>query len=189
MKGYDYSGAGAYFVTICTAGKELYFDNPDARAIVRSIWNTIPLHDPAVGLDEFVVMPNHVHGIVWLLGPRRGRMYPAPNLAGMYPAPTSNVTPGGNRENAEGAMHGAPTTANRTSLFVVIQNFKAAVTRKIRHQTQTYFAWQRNYYERVIRNRDELCRIRQYIHDNPLNWEMDEENPSRKKSCGGREND
>ena len=100
LKGHDYSATGAYFVTICAVGKELYFDNPDARAIAERIWNLIPSYHPSVALDAFVVMPNHVHGIVWVLGPRRGRMHPAPNLPAIS---------GRDRVRREGAIYGAPT--------------------------------------------------------------------------------
>ncbi|MBI3596710.1 MAG: hypothetical protein HY203_06115 [Nitrospirae bacterium] len=99
----------------------------------------------------------------------------------MYPAQT---TPTGQDPVYDavnlGGMHPAPTKIKRTSLPVVVQNFKAEVTRQIRSRTRTYFAWQRNYHEHVVRTEDELSRVRQYIRDNPLNWETDEENPKRK---------
>lgn len=147
LKAYDYSSPGAYFVTICTYNKSLFFENPDLAKITWEIWDTIPQHHPTVRIDEFVVMPNHVHGIMWLSNARRGRMHPA-LIKDAVSVP-------------EGIMHGAPTVTNQTSLPTIVQNFKAEVTRRIRRNTQIYFAWQRNYYERVIRNEIELNQIRQ----------------------------
>ena len=167
LKAYDYSSPGAYFVTICTYNKNLFFEDHELAKIAREVWDTIPQHHPTVHIDEFVVMPNHVHGILWLSNVRRGRMHPALSKDAV--------------SLPEGAMHGAPTVTNRRSLSTIIQNFKAEVKRRIRRNTQVYFAWQRNYYERVIRNEIELNQVRQYIQDNPLNWETDEENPKRQQ--------
>ena len=172
LKGFDYARPGAYFVTICTYKKEMYFEDSRLAQIARLVWDTIPDHHPIVRIDEFVVMPNHVHGIIWLSDGRRGRIYPA------------QITPTGQDPVYDavnlGGTHPAPTKIKRTSLPVVVQNFKAEVTRQIRNRTRTYFAWQRNYHEHVVRTEDELNRIRQYIRDNPLNWETDEENPNSK---------
>jgi putative transposase len=153
---------------MCTYRKEMYLGDSGLVKIVQQVWDTIPQHHPTVRTDEFVVMPNHVHGILWLLDVRRGRMHPAPDQGTMHASTTL------------GGIYPAPTKIKRASLHIVVQNFKAEVTRQIRRTTQIYFAWQRNYYEHVIRNEDELNRIRQYIRDNPLNWETDEENPNRK---------
>ena len=166
LKGFDYTRAGAYFVTVCTYQKQLYFEDWKLASIVRKIWNTLPDHYSTVQLDEFVVMPNHVHGLLWLSEEGRGRMYPA-----QFKGDASK----------KGTIHGAPTitSGKSTPLFVIVQNFKGAVTRKIRRTGDTYFAWQRNYYEHVIRDEDELNRTREYIQNNPLNWESDDENPVR----------
>ena len=146
---YDYSRSGAYFVTVCTYRKELYFADSRLAKIVQEVWDQIPVHHSTVHTDKFVVMPNHIHGILWLTDGRRGRIYPARNM--------------------KGAMYGAPTKAI-TPLSVVVQNFK------VRRTSDTYFAWQRNYYEHIIRDEHELNQIRDYIKNNPLDWEMDEEN-------------
>ena len=155
---YDYSHPGAYFVTICTYKKELYFDDPRLAEIAQEVWNQIPNHHSVARTDEFVVMPNHIHGILWLTDGGRGRIYPA--------------------RNPKGAIYGAPTLAT-TLLSVVVQNFKAAVTRRVRCISNVYFAWQRNYFERIIRDENEFSRIREYIQNNPMNWNSDEENPGK----------
>ncbi|MBI5378829.1 MAG: transposase [Nitrospirae bacterium] len=103
-------------------------------------------------------------------------MYPALRRGRMYPDLSKDVV-----SIQQGAMHGAPTVMNRTSLSMIVQNYKAEVTRRIRRNTQVYFTWQRNYYERVIRNEIELNQVRQYIQGNPLNWETDEENPKKQQ--------
>jgi len=66
LRGYDYTQAGAYFVTICTRDQESFFDNPDLADVVRATWRELPNRFPTIALDAFVVMPNHVHFIVWL---------------------------------------------------------------------------------------------------------------------------
>ena len=66
LKGYDYSRPGAYFVTVCLYGREPYLDMPAVRAIVNEVWNALPQRFPTIALDEFVVMPDHVHFILWL---------------------------------------------------------------------------------------------------------------------------
>ena len=73
---YDYSHPGAYFVTVCTYRRELYFANPRLAEIAREVWDLIPIHHSTARTDEFVVLPNHIHGILWLTGDRRGRIYP-----------------------------------------------------------------------------------------------------------------
>jgi len=153
---HDYGSAGAYFVTICARGKECIFDMPELRDAVEEAWHQIPFHLPNARLDESVVMPNHVHGILWIL-----------------------------EGNVVGAQHAAPLHGRRAfavkpgSLGAIVRSFKAAAARRVNVIRRTPGAplWQRNYYERVIRNDDELSSIRQYIHVNPLKWDLDRENP------------
>jgi putative transposase len=151
LPGYDYASPGAYFVTVCAHGNGSVFDVLELRDAVEEAWRQIPLHFLNARLDEFVVMPNHVHGIVWIVG----------------------------------AQHAAPLPGTRTlavkagSLGAIVRSFKAAAARRVNEIRGTPGAavWQRNYYERVIRNEDELSSIREYIHLNPLGWELDRENP------------
>jgi len=123
----------------------------DAGVIVDAVWRAIPKHFPCVVVDEFVVMPNHVHGVLALVG--------AP-----FMAPRS--------KELEGAMNRAPTLGN------IIRTFKARVSVAIHQQTPSIRVWQRNYYEHIIRNDESLNRIRQYILDNPTRWALDRENPA-----------
>ena len=111
------------------------------------------MHFPTVGVDAFVVMPNHVHGIL-VIGEAAG------------PA----VVP----------LH-ATALRDRPSLGVIIRSFKAAVTRELRirglHGQRA--VWQSNFYDRVVRDEAELNRIREYIAQNPIAWQHDRENPER----------
>ena len=163
LRGWDYTGAGAYFVTICTQGGECLLDDPALRGIVERIWQGLPNRFPSIILDEFVVMPNHVHFVVWLNPPNDAGVGAQFNCA-----PTIGVR--------------FRMDKQRPALGQIVRTFKALVTRGI-HQLQPdiAFAWQRNYYEHIIRNERELYAIRQYIRDNPLHWAEDVENPDRRK--------
>ena len=161
LQGYDYSQAGAYFVTICTQNRQCLFGNivdgemvlNEYGSVIRTCWVEIPVHFSETKLDLFVVMPNHVHGIVWLNG--RGTACRAPTTGEQFGKPVSG------------------------SLPAMIRSFKSAVTKQINEMCNTPGAklWQRNYYEHIIRNNNELNRIREYITHNPARWDMDRENP------------
>lgn len=154
LQGYDYSRAGAYFVTVCTQNRQCLFGENvdgkmalnDAGRMIQTIWNGLPEHYHHVELDEFVVMPNHLHGIIAIVG------------AGLKPA---------------------PTPINQHGLPEIVRALKTFSARRINEMRNTPGAklWQRNYYEHIIRNDDELNRIREYIANNPSQWEMDRENP------------
>ena len=173
LPAYDYRWPGAYFVTVCTKNRECLFgDVRDGNIvpnefgrIVESSWANIPIHFPFVSLDAFVLMPNHVHGVLVLTEVER---------------------------DAVGARHALPLQREplrrfqkppAESLSSVIGSFKSASTRQINllRGTPGASVWQRNYYEYVIRNEQDLLAIRQYIRDNPVRWDQDEENPERKK--------
>jgi REP element-mobilizing transposase RayT len=151
-------------VTICTWEKEFLLGKiehgqvvlSEAGEIAQTVWSELPGRFPFVTLDEYVVMPNHVHGIVWI---RRGDRPVAPT-------PESASTPG----------------PKPKSIGSFVAGFKSAVTKQINetYKTPGQKLWQRNYYERVIRGEKELNQVRQYIVDNPAKWDTDEENPNVK---------
>ena len=166
LKGFDYASAGAYFVTICTQDKKCLFgkivdekvnQSPIGR-IAESCWQEIPQHFGHVNLDYYVVMPNHFHGILFFADHNDGRgvQLNAPTEANFY----SKISP------------------NRKTLSVVIRTFKAAVTRQCRLNGHGHFKWQRGFYDRIVRDEDELNRIREYIITNPVKWQIDKENPT-----------
>lgn len=160
LKGYDYTRPGAYFVTISThQGKPLFGDVADGvmmlneyGGIVRACWEAIPEHFPDVETDAFVVMPNHVHGVI-VIHEHSVRARHARTGAACCP-----------RTERPGVAAG--------SLGAIVRSFKSACTKHINAMRGTPGApvWHRNYYERVIRNERELNAIRQYILDNPARW-------------------
>jgi putative transposase len=158
LQGFDYSREGAYFVTVCAQNRACLFGDVDqeemrlndAGRLVRAVLNGLPDHYPHVALDAWVIMPNHVHGIVLLVG------------AGFKPAPTAT---------ADTTRHG---------LSEIVRAFKTFSARQINaiHGTPGTSVWQRNYYEHIIRDDASLNRIRQYIMENPPRWSEDPENPA-----------
>lgn len=180
LKGYDYSEAGASFVTICTQGMEYLFgdigDNEmrlnDAGTMVRDLWHKIPDHFPHTDIDEFVVMPNHVHGIIVIVGAQ-------------FIAPFDCDAINNNKNQGvmkQGAINRAPTVGE------IVRAFKARCTHAINQirNTPRRPVWQRNYYEHIIRNEEEMNRIREYIIDNPARWAEDEDNPACRGSINGK---
>lgn len=163
LNGYDYSQAGAYFVTICTHSRECVLGDVvdgkmrlnEAGNIALDCWNDLANHYKAIDLDEFVVMPNHVHGIIVIVNPGKVQGF-SPQRAGYKPATTSVGT-----------------------LPEVVRGFKTFSARRInqaRNRTGQP-VWQRNYYERVIRDEKTLAAVREYIVDNPAKWAEDRDNP------------
>ncbi len=175
LHGYDYTQPGAYFVTICTEGRACWFGEVrDGKMqlnalgeIVREEWFRTADVRPNVVLyrDEFVVMPNHVHGIIWIVEDDGAAVVGATRRV----APTTRVAP-------TAPPHG-PVSG---SVGAIIGQFKSAVTKRINAQRGTPGAplWQRNYYEHIIRDEESLNRIRQYILDNPRRWAYDRNNPA-----------
>ena len=174
LRGYDYRSQGAYFVTLCTAGRLCTLHVEEVRSAVEDAWRKISAHFPQVRTDEFVVMLNHIHGIIWILKPDED---------------DDASQPASIRHREVGAQHAAPLrmeTRQRPavlpgSLGAIVRSFKSAATKRINEirGTPGTPVWQRNYYERVIRNEAELNRVREYIHLNPLQWALDHENPHR----------
>ncbi|MTJ08208.1 transposase [Anabaena sp. UHCC 0204] len=187
LKGYDYSQQGAYFVTICTYQRNCLFGeivddemklNTNGE-ITRGSWLSIPRHFQNVGLDEFVIMPNHLHGIIIIA--EEGEALAISNdqnqqkLSSQCFAPTTPTTPT--------TPTGEKIKINGTkpqSLAAIIQNYKSVSTRQINriNKDKGNVIWQRNYHEHIIRSEEALNNIRQYIVNNPINWLDDEENPA-----------
>ena len=161
LKGYDYSQEGAYFTTICTKGRAPYFDlYPQLSRIVQSAWESLPALFPNVSLDVFVVMPNHVHGIIFV-----------------------GATLAVAQERAGVSSFGKLRTGSAPTFGTIIGSFKSLATREwlaeIRNKDLDAVGslWQRNYYEHVLRSEQELTLAREYIVNNPLTWAIDHENP------------
>ena len=171
LRGCDYAFPGAYFVTICSAGKRPVFGSisgesivlSPAGEIVRSEWIALPERFSRLVLDEFVIMPNHLHGVLAFVG----------HAGGASPSPTT-----GNTTTKPGGASPSPT------LFEVIGAFKSISTIKVNRLLgrRGVPLWQRSYYEHVVRTGEDLRNIQRYISENPLMWSLDPENPNRKSS-------
>ncbi|GAB4542868.1 MAG: transposase [Anaerolineales bacterium] len=162
LKGYDYTQAGAYFVTIVTYQRESLFGEVvngvmnlnSLGEIARREWFKTAELRPYVELyeDEFVVMPNHAHGILWM-----------------------NDGVGAERRSAPTGAADEKPHVDAGSLGAIVRAYKSAVTYAINatRQTRGMVVWQRNYYEHIVRNDADLKRIRDYIANNPLRWTED----------------
>lgn len=184
LKGYDYAQAGAYYVTLVTRNRDCLFGDivdgemhlNDIGRIVGEEWLRTAEVRPAVELDEFIVMPNHVHGIIVIADARcaMGRdTVPRRGAAPLRPYhPQHNVRP----------------NVQSNSLGAIVRSFKSATTYHINalRDTRGVSVWQRNYYEHIIRRERELDRIREYIINNPPNWVMDENNVNKRKTSHPR---
>ena len=124
--------------------------------MIQSVWDELPQHYPGVDIDAFVIMPNHVHGIL-VFENRVGAGFPCP----------------------EKTKEGAVTAPLQKTLGSVVAYFKYQSTKSINHFNGTLGSriWQRNYYEHIIRDEDDVNRIREYIVYNPIQWLMDPDNP------------
>lgn len=195
LKGYDYTQPGAYFVTIVCQHRLCLLEPDPVREMVQTWWDKLPEKFSTVVTDEFVIMPNHVHGIIVIT-------YAATETGQTHGSATDGVTDGvdvgaglvpaldGVGTN-KGAANGATTKvaptgagARRPTLGDLIGAFKSLTTnayiRGVRERGWPPFdgrLWQRNYYEHIIRDERELNATRRYIRDNPARWSEDAENP------------
>ncbi len=162
---YDYSQEGGYFITLCSQNRKCVFGEikdgvmhlSSVGGVAAQCWSEIPTHFENAELDAFVVMPNHIHGIIILELVTVGVQYIEPQRNQFQ-----KIIP--------------------KSIGSIIRSYKAAVTHQCRLGGFTDFQWQRNYYEHVIRGLDDLTRIREYTANNVLQWYYDEENPQSIKT-------
>jgi putative transposase len=176
LRGYDYSKGGVYVVTILTANREHLFGEivdaemqySDYGMIAAREWEKSAVIRAEIDLDAWIIMPNHVHGIVVLTEDEQS-IRVREQVYEMEPAAI---------EDAQGRRG----TMNK-SLSSFVQGYKAAVTTRINtlRQVRGEPVWQRNYYERIVRDADEYNRFRKYIINNPAYWERDKENRNRVK--------
>jgi len=179
LKDYDYSQAGAYYVTIDIQNRECFLGEivdyemimNEAGKMVDEQWNALLERFPNIELDVYQVMPNHFHGIIVIVG---AILVVAPDME------TKNIP-----ENGAGTR---PVPTKNPTLGNIVGAFKSITTNEYidgvdnKNWPQFYKKlWQRNYYEHVIRDEKDLNRIRDYIQSNPANWDEDEENPNYKK--------
>jgi putative transposase len=178
---WDYANNAAYFVTICTKGRECYFGEiangqmklSDIGKIAFDCWIEIPKHFPFVKLDTLVIMPNHVHGIIIIDKPIETQYFTCHqnNQNDQY----------NNKRNIETQDFASlripknkfgPQSKNLAS---IIRGFKIGVTKNAR-QIHADFSWQSRFHDRIIRDNNQFERIQTYINNNPLHWEKDKMN-------------
>jgi putative transposase len=188
FRGYDYSLPGAYFITVCFHDfKHKLFGNVvggnmvenNYGIIVRQCWNNLPAHYPHIQLNEFIIMPNHVHGIIVIrhsasVGARSSRP-DLPRSSRPISVPDMSVLSEMGRDNPVGRDNHAPTRA--PTLGTIVAYFKYQSTKQINaiRQHGIEKIWQRNYYDHIIRDDKSRYFIRQYIRNNPANWSTDSE--------------
>ncbi len=166
LAGFDYAEHGAYFITICTQGRATLFGRSagstmrlnDAGRIVERWWAELPARFPHVDIDEFVVMPNHVHGLLFIVE---------------SDAPDSAIA----ERFGKGGHTGPPLQATDAPLSRVVQWFKTMTTNAYLAGVHDHGCprvsgklWQRGYYDHIVRQEEALNDIRQYIIDNPRKW-------------------
>jgi REP element-mobilizing transposase RayT len=166
LPGYDYSRTGCYFITICSFNQEPIFGKiEDGKTVLSNIGEIvakyleeIPEHFDNVFVDEYIIMPNHIHIIITIVGVQYIEPLQIEPLQNKY----QKIIP--------------------KSIGSIVRSYKASVTRWCRENCFIKFKWQRNYFEHIIRNDEDYIRIREYIRNNPLQWELDEENSESKLS-------
>jgi putative transposase len=159
LPAYDYRQAGWYFLTICAADRAPLFGHVDRGRmilgpigeLVAATWQSIPEHHPHVQLDASVVMPNHLHGLLFI------------------PEPACGLT----------EAWAPPTAAG--GLGALVRSFKSAATRAVRLAVSAFAGpvWQSGYYEHIVRTDEGVEYVRWYIEQNPARWHLDRENHSR----------
>jgi putative transposase len=180
LAGFDYAAPGAYFVTIVVRGRECLLGEvtPDGATRLSEMgqaahaeWEALPRHFPQARLDAFILMPNHLHGIIMvdhgMANEGRGEAS-ASNRAATTNPPVADASP----LRAHGTRRG--------SLGAMVQSFKSVSTRRLNVIRGTPGApfWQRNYWEHVVRGGEDLDRIRMYMQANPAQWAADALNPT-----------
>jgi len=196
LQGYDYTQSGAYFITICAYQKECFFGQIRSGKMKLSSlgeiayyqWLQLPNRFMNIALDAFVVMPNHMHGIIVItemdnnqksggeagdIGISVGKACivspasPLPLVEIPHRQPTTNPNKPIESTRPNGTIPG--------SIGAIIQNYKSLTTRKINMllRTKNKTIWQRNYYEHIIRDDSDYDRIAEYIQNNPISWEDD----------------
>ncbi len=208
---YDYSQGGMYFITICTKGKIKYFGNiinekmilNNIGAIVNKFWLEIPQHFKDIFLDEYIIMPDHLHGIIFIdkdipakinndvnpVGtgqcPVPTRQYPPSGTGtGQCPVPTRQYPPSGTGQCPVPTRQYPPSREYSTfghvlpqSISTIIGSFKSICTKTINKKYPNLgFEWQTRFYDRVIHTERSLNNTRNYIYNNPLRFTLDHDN-------------
>ncbi len=213
LKGWDYTAAGLYFVTVCAKNRECFFGNvvnaemrlSPIGEIVADEWQQTPRVRPYVELDEWIIMPNHVHGII-AIGTAADEQRAVVDVPRSVAAPRSvvetlrrNVSTHGrnvstDHPNVPADRHNVPTNHRNVStsttaqpqpsrlvsrsLGAIIGQTKSVCTKRIRAAGFPEFEWQERFFDEIIWNEKALMNVRAYIFDNPAKWDTDKNNPA-----------
>lgn len=206
LKGYDYSSNGGYFVTICVKNRECLFGEiingemnlSEIGQIAYNNWIEIQNNFNNVEIDEFVIMPNHLHGIILINSEDKinHESSSGNGLMNQTPANQNHVINGLQSTNDSSFNICENNISGKYNLMLnpkitlgkIIRHFKAKTSRIIRKNNHEYFQWQQNYHEWIIRDEKHLDRFRNYIYQNPLKWEIDSENPDKKQNNESNKN-
>jgi REP element-mobilizing transposase RayT len=160
LQGYDYTQPGAYFITIVTYNRACLFGKiingemilNEYGEIVKNEWEKTGIIRPNIIIDKYIIMPNHLHGILII---------------------NDNICRDTLQRVSTIEKFGKPT---KNSIPTIVRSFKSTTTKQINiiRKSPNTRLWQKNYYEHIIRDTDDLSRIRKYIKENPSNWQNDE---------------
>lgn len=189
---WNYSNSAYYFVTVVTHGRECIFGSvkndkmtrSPAGNMVRYWWSQLEKRFPQVKLDEYIVMPNHVHGIIQICGDDHEDSFPMPGTIVNTAVGADLVSARASGDILHGRVDRADIKSAPTTLFRVMQSFKSITTLHYIRGVEKYGwpafdgkVWQRSYYDHIVRNQDNLNRIREYIQNNSMNWQNDSFHP------------
>jgi putative transposase len=164
LASYDYSLPGAYFVTACTKNRELLFDALDAKLAVELAWHSLLDIFANIELGELVVMPNHIHCIVWIIQEGSYRLHPGTwKIDSIYRDERSPIHTDTKFETLSNIIGAFKTTA-----ATWVNKLRGVIGLPV---------WQKSFYDRIVRNEHELERIQKYIQNNPIKWAEDRDNP------------
>jgi len=182
-KGYDYSSPGKYFITICTKNKVPYFGEivsgkmilSTLGNIVGEIWREIPKHFINVKLDKYIIMPDHIHGIIIInenlqndaVEPLHATVLRQQNSS--FSQQQNKMVQQQSRNDFPSVGHMSSISPKSGSLAIIIRSYKSAVSKHI-HKIDAGFEWQQSFYDRIIRTQKQLNFILKYIIENPQKW-------------------
>ena len=175
--GWDYTLPGWYFVTICTQGRKPYFGRVENATVELSsigeyadaCWKEVPQHHQHIDIDDFVVMPNHMHGIIWIIHNGVDAAGLPDHVGARHALPLQELQKP--RRPPSGPTTAAFGHPPPRALSAIVGSFKSAAARAVNAgRGPGASIWQRNYYEHIIRDERALRRIRRYIETNPVRW-------------------
>lgn len=173
LRKWDYRSVGMYFITICTKSMDHVFGYVNGGKMILSeignivdkYWSDIPIHFPTIELDEYIVMPNHIHGIIIIPHLETSNCEIPPESIKMILSRPAKIISN---------QFMSKISPKKGSVSVIIRSFKSNCTKIVNQKYNPgRNLWQPRYYDNIIRTNNDLIRIRKYIINNPLKWELD----------------